>query len=437
MGQQIHLLKKNMLNRRLVRMGLITLLPVLIVAAFCTARAPKKFKSPIRVVGIVEDEIIEQFLIVTPFATLTPTPTLTPTLVGEAGDNGSGEDGRQDEDEDEDDEGNPRRDLGPRPTQATIVPSVTSIPSATASPIPSATPIPTATASPIPSPSATTPPSPTSTPTSSPPDPPDDDTPTSVPPTSVPPTATTIPTSTSTPTPGPPTISFVASNFSVTEGGANATITVVLSHAYNQTVSVDYSSANGTAFAPNDYGAVGGSLSFAVGQTSQSFSVSIVDDNVDDPDVETVLLTLSNSVNGSLGTANATLNINDNDNLPTIQFSSNLYYVFESSVPTITVTISHPTGKGINFQFIDESPNPGTATAGPDYNSFSLVGSAFTPDITGVSLTSTVVAWNTLLIDDTIPETPITETLFFDLLGPPTNVTFGTPITATLVITDD
>ncbi|MFM6369150.1 MAG: Calx-beta domain-containing protein, partial [Dolichospermum sp.] len=65
-----------------------------------------------------------------------------------------------------------------------------------------------------------------------------------------------------------PTINLSPSNQTIVEGlttPQNASYTVTLSQASNQTVSVNYATANGTATAGLDYTATNGTLTFAPG----------------------------------------------------------------------------------------------------------------------------------------------------------------------------
>ena len=57
---------------------------------------------------------------------------------------------------------------------------------------------------------------------------------------------------------------------------------VSLSRAASGTVTVDYATANGSAQAGADYTATSGTLTFAVGQTSKTVSVAVLDDSHDD-----------------------------------------------------------------------------------------------------------------------------------------------------------
>lgn len=106
-----------------------------------------------------------------------------------------------------------------------------------------------------------------------------------------------------------PGVQFFQTIYGVAEGAGSAQVTVVLASAPAEPVRVDYVSNHGTARAASDYTAVRGRLTFAPDQTSQAFSVAILENALKEAD-ETVVLTLSNPANGILGTpSQATLTI--------------------------------------------------------------------------------------------------------------------------------
>ena len=105
---------------------------------------------------------------------------------------------------------------------------------------------------------------------------------------------------------------------SVDEGSnASLAFTVTLSHAAAQSVSVDYATSDGTATAGADYTATSGTLTFAVGDTSKSVSVPVLDD-AHDENQETMTLTLSSPSPSSvkLADATATGTIRNTDAMP-------------------------------------------------------------------------------------------------------------------------
>ncbi|MGH9362848.1 MAG: Calx-beta domain-containing protein, partial [Thermoanaerobaculia bacterium] len=113
----------------------------------------------------------------------------------------------------------------------------------------------------------------------------------------------------------PGALSFTTSNFSVSEGGGNATINVRRTGGDDGAVSVQYATANGSATAGSDYTAKTGTLSWPDNDdNNKSFTVAITNDTADEAN-ETVQLSLSNPTGGAtLGSpSSATLTINDND----------------------------------------------------------------------------------------------------------------------------
>jgi hypothetical protein len=120
-----------------------------------------------------------------------------------------------------------------------------------------------------------------------------------------------------TPTPQPGTLQLSSAGYSVNENQGTATVTVTRSGGSDGAVSVHYATADGTATAGSDYTATSGTLTFAAGETSKTFTVPILDDTLVEGN-ETVNLTLSNPTGGAtLGSpVSATLTIVDNDNPP-------------------------------------------------------------------------------------------------------------------------
>jgi hypothetical protein len=113
-----------------------------------------------------------------------------------------------------------------------------------------------------------------------------------------------------------PTVAFSAATYSVGEGSGSAVITVHLSAASNETVTVHYATSPGTATAGSDYTTVSGTLTFIPSDTSETFSVPILEDT-DAEGSETVNLALTSPTHATLGTPNtAVLTIVDNEVLP-------------------------------------------------------------------------------------------------------------------------
>ncbi|MCP3960095.1 MAG: Calx-beta domain-containing protein, partial [bacterium] len=100
-------------------------------------------------------------------------------------------------------------------------------------------------------------------------------------------------------------VTFSSATYAASEDAGTATITAVLNVTSTQPVTVAYTSGDGTAAAPADYGTASGTLTFVPGDDSETFSVFINDDGFNELD-ETVALTLTAaSANASLGTPSA------------------------------------------------------------------------------------------------------------------------------------
>ncbi len=115
--------------------------------------------------------------------------------------------------------------------------------------------------------------------------------------------------------PNPGTIQFDAYNFDVVEGMGVAAVTVSRAGGDLGSVSVNYTTSNGTAVAPGDYAATSGTLTWADGVSGpKTILIPIVDDGVQEPD-ETVLVRLSNPTGGAViaAIASTTLMITNDD----------------------------------------------------------------------------------------------------------------------------
>jgi Ca2+-binding RTX toxin-like protein len=91
-------------------------------------------------------------------------------------------------------------------------------------------------------------------------------------------------------------------NATVIEGSSGttpATLTVTLSAATEQTVTVEYDTADGTAQAPSDYAATSGTLTFAPGQTTKNVVVSVNGDTEIETN-ETFHVELTNPTNATV-----------------------------------------------------------------------------------------------------------------------------------------
>ena len=108
----------------------------------------------------------------------------------------------------------------------------------------------------------------------------------------------------------------IASPAEVNEG-ATAFFTATLAHASGLTITVDYTTVNGTAVAGQDFVATSGSLTFAPGQTSHPIPVPILADGLNEPN-ETFGVWLSNPTRAFLAQWQGTAVIVDGDPAPTV-----------------------------------------------------------------------------------------------------------------------
>jgi len=117
------------------------------------------------------------------------------------------------------------------------------------------------------------------------------------------------------PPPTPGVLRFSQSAYSVSEGTANATITVSRVSGDDGAASVAWQAAAGTATAGSDFTAASGVLNWGdKDDGDKTFQVHIINDTLPEP-TETVLLTLSGATGAALDDArkSAVLSILDND----------------------------------------------------------------------------------------------------------------------------
>ena len=96
----------------------------------------------------------------------------------------------------------------------------------------------------------------------------------------------------------------------------------LLSGVSSQTVTVDYATANGSATAAADYSSTTGTLTFAPNVTTQTISIPILADAIDEEN-ETFTVTLSTPTNATVSASagTATMTITDDDAAPTISIN--------------------------------------------------------------------------------------------------------------------
>jgi VCBS repeat-containing protein len=221
-----------------------------------------------------------------------------------------------------------------------------------------------------------------------------------------------------------PTPSLAVGDVTVNESAGTMTFTVTLSAASGQTVTVNYATADGTAVAGSDYTAQSGTLTFAPGVTTQTITVPIINDTIDEL-AELFFVNLASPTNATISDAQAISTIVDNDNAPTISTVSAATQT-EGTALVHTVTLSNASSVATTFAY---SLGGGTATSGVDYDA----GATFSNGVTlsgGVLIVPAGVTSFTVTvpsIQDTIDEVGAAETY---------NLTVG-GVTGVGTITDD
>ena len=145
--------------------------------------------------------------------------------------------------------------------------------------------------------------------------------------------------------------------------GATQSVTVTLSADPERTVVVPIVTVNQGTASDADYSGVPSSVTFAAGETSQSFAFSATQDT-DNDDGESVRLGFGSLPDAgvSAGTpAATTVNITDDD-VPavTVQFSQGSYTVAEGATQSVTVTLSADPERTVVVPIV--TVNQGTAS---------------------------------------------------------------------------
>ena len=210
------------------------------------------------------------------------------------------------------------------------------------------------------------------------------------------------------------------------ENAGSMTFEVTLSETSNEVVTVDWATSDGTAEAPGDYEATtAGRLTFAPGETTQTFQVTIEDDAVDEAEEETFTVTLSNAVNADLSDASATGTITDDDApAVTVSFEQGAYSVAEGSGVTVKVQLSADPERTVTI------PLSATDRGGASNDDYSGV-----PDSVVFGSGETEKSFTFTATADEVDDDGESVELSFGTL--PDRVTVGSTATSTVSITDD
>lgn len=186
--------------------------------------------------------------------------------------------------------------------------------------------------------------------------------------------------------PGAGEFTFTTNEFNIQENIKSISLAVVRRDGSQGDVSVEFKTADGTAVKDEDYYEKSGTLSFKDGETTKTFTILLIDDEVSE-DSETVTISLSNPKGGAiLGEIPVTtLRIGDNEQGNTsasggnssqeatnsaagsFMFSAKSYMAAEDG-DTVTITVERKNGSqgtaAINYKTANDS-----AKVGSEYSS--------------------------------------------------------------------
>ena len=154
-----------------------------------------------------------------------------------------------------------------------------------------------------------------------------------------------------------PSIAFTSTSSNGLESVTSANLSVDLSIASTQTVTVDYAVSGGTATGSGtDYTLASGTLTFDPGDTSKNITASIVNEAMLEAN-ETFIVTISNSTNGSLGTNTSHTYTITNDDTATVTIADISGNENDGAI-TVTATLDNQVIGGFT---VDVSTANGTA----------------------------------------------------------------------------
>jgi hypothetical protein len=152
-------------------------------------------------------------------------------------------------------------------------------------------------------------------------------------------------------------------------GLTSAVFTIRLSAPSATEVTVNISTADGTATVGSDYQARTGSFTFPAGTTSRTITVPVIGDNTNEPD-ETFFVNILSATNATISDARAVGTIDNDDPTPTV--SINNVAIMEGDAATtsfiFSVKLSNPSQDIVTVNF---ATSDGTAQAGSDYTAVS------------------------------------------------------------------
>ena len=159
----------------------------------------------------------------------------------------------------------------------------------------------------------------------------------------------------------------VADMITPNETGVERNVTVTLSAASEKQVTVDYTTADGTASSVSDYVSETDQLTFAPGEVEKQISIEIRDDDLEELN-EIFTVELSNPVNAMIASSTSTITITDDEGVPTLSIADVSTSDEDPDIITATVTLSGESSQTVTVNYATAD---GTAEAGNDYTAAS------------------------------------------------------------------
>jgi Calx-beta domain/FG-GAP-like repeat/RTX calcium-binding nonapeptide repeat (4 copies) len=157
-----------------------------------------------------------------------------------------------------------------------------------------------------------------------------------------------------------PTISIA--DKSGKEDSSNLIFTVKLSGASSETITVDYNTSNDSAIAFVDYTPLTGSLTFAPRVTTQTITVPVLDDFIDESS-ERFFVNLTNPTNASIADNKATGTITNDDTAGfSISPSNGLVTTEAGGTASFTIQLDSQPTADVTFNLSSSNVNEGTVS---------------------------------------------------------------------------
>lgn len=204
-------------------------------------------------------------------------------------------------------------------------------------------------------------------------------------------------------------------------GPTTATVTITLTPASTQPVTVDFATGNDTANDQTDFAAAAGSVTFAPGVTTRTVALTINGDALNELD-ETFTVTLSNSLGAAINGGLSTITITNDDPLPSLAING-LTVNEAAGSANFTLTLSAPSGRPVTVNFATAG---GSATAGADF----VNGSGTITLAPGDTMRPVTVS----IVDDLLDEA---NEAFTVTLAGEVNATLATAVGTGTIVDDD